>query len=60
MTQSVHMVWSLIKAFFLALAGLPVTLIGFPLVALGLPFRKSSPRPLSRYPVPEALTLDAR
>lgn len=53
MTESVHMIWSLMKAFLLALAGLPVTLLGLLLVAVGLPFRRSYPetmRPFSQYP----------
>ena len=47
------MIWFLMKAFLLALAGLPVTLLGLLLVAVGLPFRKSFPetmRPFSQYP----------
>lgn len=46
------MIWSLFKAFLLALAGLPVTLLGLPLVAIGLRFRVDHPdtaRPFTQF-----------
>ena len=47
------MILSFFKSFLLAIVGLPVTLIGGPLVVIGLPFRRSYPetmRPFSQYP----------
>ena len=47
------MTLSFIKAFFLALVGLPIMLLGFLLVAVGLPFRKSYPetiKPFTQFP----------